>query len=281
MKGERRALAAVLASLATALVLPGAAMATVTIGSNLQHTTFASTACLPNCTVILGDLAPDAREPAGIASPVNGTVVRWRLGVGNESSPTAFRVARRLADGTYSGGGTSAVVTPALETVNVFPTSLPIQRGDLIGIDCCAAPGVTYFSGNHTGERVFFEPGFLGEGGAGATPSGTDTFEMLLNADIEPTSAFTLTGGKAKRSGPIAMTADLPNQGSLEVATTRFLRGLSEDAGPGPVSLRIPVTKKARALARKRGRLRVQVSVTFTPTAGEPATQTAKLRLKG
>jgi hypothetical protein len=70
---------------------------------------------------------------------------------------------------------------------NVFPTNLPIQRGDLIGIDCCAGSRGHLFHGGSTGQRIFFEPGFLGDGATGAMPSGTDNFELLLNADIEPT----------------------------------------------------------------------------------------------
>src|SRR5512138_1614527 len=103
MKGERRLPALALSALAFGFAFPGVAAATITIGSNLQHTTFASTGCLPNCTAVLADLSPEAQAPGGVASPVNGTVTTWRLGVGNKSGPTSFRVVRRLPDGTYTG----------------------------------------------------------------------------------------------------------------------------------------------------------------------------------
>jgi hypothetical protein len=285
MKGERRLPVLVLVALAIGLVLPGAARATLTIGSNLQHTTFASTSCLPNCTAVLGDLSPEAQAPGGVSSPVNGTVTTWRLGVGNQSGPTSFRIVRRLPDGTYKGGGTSAMVTPALETENVFSTNLPIRRGELIGIDCCAAPGVTYFTGNHTGQRVFFEPGFLGDGAAGAMPSGTDTFEILLNADIEPTSAFTVGKAKQKKGGTITMIAQLPNPGTLIAEGTktkpRLLKPITTEAGPGPVTVGLATTKAARALVADRGRLTVKVKLTFTPTGGSPAVRTLRVNLRG
>src|SRR5262245_12331612 len=95
MRVRRPSLAFAVAALGL-LALPATAAATITIGSNLQRTTMASTSCIPNCTAVLGDLAPDAQAPGGVASPVNGTVTTWRLGVGNKSSPTAFRVVRRL-----------------------------------------------------------------------------------------------------------------------------------------------------------------------------------------
>jgi hypothetical protein len=285
MKRERRPHSIALAILSLALVLPSSAAAAVTIGSDLQHTTFASTSCFPNCTAILGDLSPDAQAPGGVASPVNGTVTTWRLGVGNKSGPTAFRVVHRLPNGTYSGGGTSASVTPVLEMVNTFPTDMPIQRGDLIGIDCCAVPGVTYFSGDHTGRRVFFEPGFLGDGAAGAMPSGTDTFETLLNADIEPTSAFTVAKGKAKKGRRVTTIATLPNTGVLTAEgmrrKPRLVKPSTTEAGPGPVTVALATTKAARALAAARGRLRLRVRLTFTPMGGSAATQTVNLRLRG
>ena len=282
MTGERR-LAGLVAGLAIALALPGTAAATVTIGSNLQHTTFASTTCFPNCTVALGDLPPDSQAPGGVASPVNGTVTTWRLGVGNNGGATAFRVIRRLPDGSYSGGGTSATVTPTLNTVDVFSTTLPIQRGDLIGLDCCAGPGATYFSGDHAGQRIFFEPGFLVDGAMGATPSGTDTFETLLNADIEPTSAFTVAKGKQKKGGAIRMIATLPNAGVLtaegRAKGPRLLKPSTAEAGPGPVSVTPATTKAARALVADRGHLRLRVRLTFTPTGGSPATRTLRVKL--
>lgn len=277
------------------LTVPAAARATVTIGSNLQRTTMASTGCFPNCTAVLSGLSADAQAPGGVASPVNGTITTWRLGVGNKSGPTALRVVRALPNGTYTGAGTSAVVIPALESNDVFAISLPIQRGDLIGLDCCAAPGATYFTANHPGGRVFFEPGFLGDGAPGATPSGTDTFEILLNADIEPSSAFTIDRARAKKGGAITVTVDLPNPGTIvagdrtDPALTRaahsrkrplLLKPDSVEAAAGSVSLTVAITKAARRLLAASGHLKVPVKLTFTPTNGKPASQTVGVKLR-
>ncbi|HEX5822515.1 MAG TPA: hypothetical protein VFY30_12185 [Solirubrobacterales bacterium] len=289
-----RVLRLALAALALPLLaIPATAQGTVTIGSGLQRSTMASTSCLPNCTAVLGDLSPDAQASGGVASPVNGTVTTWRLGVGNKAGPTAFRVVRRLPDGTYTGGGASAVVTPMLNMDNVFPTSLPIQRGDLIGIDCCAAPGVTYFTADHQGQRILFEPGFLGDGAAGATPSGTDTFELLLNADIEPTSAFTVTKVRRKKGNAISATVQVPNPGTLVAGDPNdyalgapgvqalLLKPGVADVSPGPVTVTTRPTQRARDILARRGRLRVRVKILFTPTHGLPASHTVKVRLKG
>jgi hypothetical protein len=280
MKREFRSSIVTLVTLAVALLLPSSAAATVTIGSNLEHTTFASTSCFPNCTTVLGDLAPDAQASGGVVSPVNGTVTTWRLGVGNKSGPTAFRVVRRLADGTFTGGGTSASVTPTLETDNVFSTNLPIQRGDLIGLDCCAVPGVTYFSGDHTGQRIFFEPGFLGDGAAGAMPSGTDTFEMLLNADIEPTATLGSVNAKPRKGGRIKVTMVVPNPGTL-LATGKGLHSTATHiAVAGPLTLLVRPHFRTMAKLVDGKAVKAKLKLTFTPDGGNAAVQTAKVKLK-
>jgi hypothetical protein len=282
-----------LAALAVALFsLPATAQATLTVGSSLMRTANASTSCLPNCTVALTALNPELQAADGIASPVNGTVTTWRIVAGNKSGPTAFRVIRPLAGGTYTGGATSPVVNPALDTLNSYPVNLPIQRGDLLGIDCCASPGSTYFTGTGTGGRAFFEPGFLADGGPGATPSGSDSFEMLLNADIEPTSAFTLTSVRKRKGGKISVTVQLPNPGTLVAGDPHdyalgapgvkslLLKAGETDAGPGPVTVTTRTTGRAQDRLAQRGRLKLRVKVVFTPMHGASSAQNVKVKLK-
>src|SRR5262245_31974412 len=120
-----------------ALACAAPAAATVTIGSNLQRPATASTACFPVCTVALNALDANLQGPGGILAPVNGTVTAWHITAGNKSGATAFRVIHPRGDGTFAGAGTSASVDPALDTTSSYPVQMPIQRGDMIGIDCC------------------------------------------------------------------------------------------------------------------------------------------------
>jgi hypothetical protein len=273
------------------LAVPTAAYGTVTIGSSLQHTVDASTSCVPNCTVALTALNPESQAAGGIVSPVDGTVTTWRITAGAKSGPTAFRVIRRLDGGTYEGAGTSPTVIPALETLNAYTVHIPIRRGDLIGIDCCASPGSSYFGNAGTGGRAFFEPGFLVDGGSGAMPSGSDTFETSLNADIEPTSTFTINRVRRKKGGRISVTARLPNAGTLAVGDPHdyalgapgvkplLLKPRVADVSPGSVTVTTRPTQRARTLLARRGRLKIHVKVLFTPTGGVPSDQTRKVKL--
>src|SRR5918997_89458 len=111
-----------------------ASQATVTIGSNLARTPQLGVGCVGSCTFGLSALdQPSFAAPNGVRSPVNGTVVRWRIRTGGSATSTSLRVVRPAGVNLFSGGATSASVTPALNSISEFPTSVPIQINDLIG----------------------------------------------------------------------------------------------------------------------------------------------------
>ena len=43
------------------------------------------------------------RAPGGLSSPVNGTIVRWRIRVGDSTRVTNFRIIRPLGGGLFTG----------------------------------------------------------------------------------------------------------------------------------------------------------------------------------
>src|SRR5262249_5699698 len=72
---------------------------------------------------------------AKLTSPVDGTVVRWR--VKNASGPGGFklRILRPAGFGTFTGVGTSVAGNPISTGTEAFPTNLPIKTGDSVGLD--------------------------------------------------------------------------------------------------------------------------------------------------
>src|SRR5262245_64998298 len=86
--------------------------ATVTIGSNLGREPDVSSQDDPRPTFANFALAPGRQAPGGLASPVNGTVVRWRIRVAGLTEVTNFRVIRSPAITQFSGAGNSPQVTP-------------------------------------------------------------------------------------------------------------------------------------------------------------------------
>src|SRR5262249_40896858 len=203
----RICLLSVLAGLAVAASASPAG-ASVTIGSNLGRAPGSapdSIGCTPPCTYAQATLAADRQAAGGLVSPVHGTVALWRIRAGGASSPTALRVIKPLSGGLFTGAGTSATVTPALNATSTYPTQLPIAIGDTIGIDCCM-PGAQYFLSSG-GFLYQWQPP-LADGGPG-TPNInlSDPHEIALNADIEPTATFTLGAiTRNKKKGTATIT---------------------------------------------------------------------------
>ncbi len=290
-----RVLRRVLAALALSLLaIPAAAQGTVTIGSSLQRAANASTGgCVGGtCTLAIGALDADRQAADGISSPVNGTITTWRIRTGINTGPAALRVVHPLAGGLYTGGGATAQVTPAADAISTYPAQVPIQLGDQIGVDCCGPGGATFFTtSTPQTTRLDFEPGPLGAG-PGTSPAGSDNFEVLVSADIEPTSAFTVTKLRRKKSNAISATVQLPNPGTLVAGDPHdyalgapgnkalLLKPGVADVGPGSVAVTTRPTQRARDILARRGRLKVRVKILFTPMHGLPASHTVKVKLK-
>jgi hypothetical protein len=250
--------------------------------------------CTPPCTFSQATLDADRQAPGGIVSPVNGTITLWRIRAAGASSPTALRVIRPLGGGLFTGAGTSATVTPALNSTSVFATQLPIKVGDAIGINCCQ-PASQYFllSG---GTMSDWQP-VLADGGPGRASAGPgDPHEIVLNADIEPTSAFTIGAVKPGKGGKVTVTATLPNPGTLTGGDAsdqglaaaagkkkqKFLKRATMPVGVAGQAIRMLLkpTKTARALLAQKGKLKAKANVVFTPTGGSPSTQLVRVKLK-
>ncbi len=290
-----RVLRLALAALALPLLgIPAAAQATVTIGSSLQRAATASTgACAGGaCTLAISALDADRQAQDGISSPVNGTITAWSIRAGASTGPAALRVVHPLTGGLFTSGGATVQMTPTANATSTFPAQLPIQQGDLIGVDCCGGSGATFFTASTPQTtRLTFEPGPLAPG-PGTAPAGSDNFEALISADIEPTSAFTVTKVSKRKSGAISATVQLPNPGTLVAGDPHdyalgapgvkalLLKPGVANVNPGSVTVTTRPTQRARDILARRGRLKVRVKILFTPMHGLPASHTVKVKLK-
>jgi hypothetical protein len=269
-----RVLRLALGALTAALLgLPAAAQGTVTIGSNLGRAANASTGgCAGGtCTLAIGALDVDRQASGGIASPVNGTMTAWRITAGGSPGGAGLRVVRPLGGGLYTSGGSTGQITPAANETSAFSTQLPIQRGDLIGIDCCGGVGGTFFTtSSPQTSRLDFEPGPLAEG-PGTAPGGSDTFEVLINADIEPSATLGALTARAKKAGRVKVSMDVPNAGLLVAGGGQFKRKQIQIGAAGPLAF----AARAKRSAPRKAKLRFM----FTPTGGSASTVTKKVKL--
>jgi hypothetical protein len=121
-------------------------------------------------------------------SPIEGTIVTWRIASGSASSKVRLRVLRPAGGGKFTGVGTSAAEETTGSPPDTFTTSLPIKAGDIIGVDNSSSSLMfaTAVLGNYP---ALFIAG-LADGSPAATPearAGDADYQLQINADIQPT----------------------------------------------------------------------------------------------
>jgi hypothetical protein len=282
---------ALTATLGSVLALPAASHATVTIGSDLGDSPSVGISCIGSlCTRVQTSLPADDLAANGVSSPVNGTVVTWRIRSTSSATqqPVAFRVISPAAGGQFTGGGSSATVTPPdIDGVTPFAASIPIKIGDLLGLNFNNSVN-SYFgisAGPNSGQ--LFNPALAQ--GSTRPPQNNTTEQLLVNADIEPTNTFTATA-KGKKGGKVKISAQLPNAGTFQVgdkkdlasvAAKRRLTGSSVQlTAPGTADLKVKATKSARSLLARKGKLSAKLKLVFTPLGGTPSSQVIRVKLK-
>jgi hypothetical protein len=121
---------AVVASIGALLVATGAQASTVTVGSVLPPG--AEPAEFGSVQTFFNTALPE--KGANLTSPVSGAIVRWRM-QNPVGGPFFLRVLRPNGSGGYMAAGTSNPVTPSGTGLQTFTANLPVQAGDLIGVD--------------------------------------------------------------------------------------------------------------------------------------------------
>jgi hypothetical protein len=262
----------------------------VTIGSNLNVAPTLGYVCVANpCTFGMNTLAPENTAPGGVSSPVNGTVTVWRIRAGGTpSAPVAFRVLRPIGGNLFTGVGTSTSVPPAANATTASPTQLPISIGDQIGINCCNGPDADFYFRNGAGTTNLWNPPGLADGAPGKAPDELVMAGLLLNADVEPISTFTLGAiTRNKKKGTATLTAALPNPGELTASGKGVKSAGAAGAvisktvtAPGAVTLTIKAKGKKKRKLNETGKVKLKVAVTYTPTGGDASTHSLTVKLK-
>jgi hypothetical protein len=177
---------AVVAISACALLATTAQASTITVGSVLPPGGVATE--FKQVRTFFNTALPE--KGANLTSPVTGAIVRWRM-QDPEGGPFALRVLRPNGTGGYMAAGTSNPVTPAAGGgLQTFTANLPVQAGDLIGVDPNNATdkiAVATVAGASFG--FIFPPPF---DGATVAPSGSEAGqEIELSAEVQPAPAIT------------------------------------------------------------------------------------------
>jgi hypothetical protein len=261
--------------------------AVVTIGSNLARVPNSAANYSPRPTFSNVSLASNRQAPGGLSSPVNGTVVRWRIRVDDYTRITNFRIIRPLGRGLFTGAGTSRAVTPPIHATTSYDVRVPIKIGDYIGLDCCNL-GVfeqgEFFVTGAGAVRDEWQPG-LADGAPGRATLRTNPYEIALNAELNPTSTFGLGAiTHNMKRGTATIAIKVPNPGAVTVSG-RGVRGANAGVtseqvrAPGTVRLLIKAKAKEKQKLNSTGKVKVKPKITYTPMGGNPDTQSVKVKL--
>jgi hypothetical protein len=314
--GRLLALGAVSAAL---LAGPATTDAAITVGSPL--TAQVSSNIFQGCgTAACTFVNPVLPEPgANVASPLTGVLVRWRM-MGNASgAPFEVRVLRPTPGGEYTGAGTGAPEVPVGLGPTTFATRLPVQAGDLVGLDSPA--GANWFNGRapQTGAGYGkFDPA-LADGSTGS-PGLNSNIEAEFNGDVEfdadrdvfgdetqdkclgtagafggcPNTFLLDSVMQTKKKPKVKVIATVPGAGTVQAgsASDPALASASAKKSLKPVTetltsttyqqalLTLKLTKSAkRKLAEKR-KLKAKVKVLYRPPGGPAVSQTRQVNLK-
>ncbi len=248
---------AVVASIGALLVATAAQASTVTVGSVLPPgstpTEFKTVETLFNTAL--------PEKGANLTSPVSGAIVRWRM-QDPAGGPFSLRVLRPNGSGGYMAAGTSNPVIPSGGGLQTFTANLPVQAGDLIGVDPTNATdkiGVADVAGASYG--FIFPPPF---DGATVAPSGSEAGkEIELTAEVQPTPVISSI---APDFGPVAggTTVTITGTDLASASAVKF--------GTVPAtSFKAESETKITAVAPPSAKV-VAVDVTATTIAGTSAT---------
>jgi hypothetical protein len=123
-------------------------------------------------------------EPGAIVSaPANGTITSWSVS-GASGGPLRLRIVRPVGGGLFTGAGTSSAGTITGTGKLTFPTTLPVKKGDLIGVDPNNDSDAIGGALGLPGSGFMFFNSELVNGGPGTAPAVSGAGEPALNAQV-------------------------------------------------------------------------------------------------
>jgi hypothetical protein len=266
------------------LLWPAFSPGLVTLGSDLTHKTGISA---DGCGQLTGCTLSQSALPGRLtASPVNGTVVRWRVQSVGDSE--RLRILDPLGVPSLFRSSSATEPTPGGAAVtSTFSTSLPISIGDRIGVDSNETSGYLVFYYPVPGASFdTFQP--QPASGATASPAARPDYngELMLNADIKPTTYFVIGRRFPLPDGVLKVRVNVSNPGFIVAggkgkANRLVKRVRKKVSAPGGVTLKLKPSKSARLQLQGTGSATGRVTLRFRPTGGGTSSQrfTAKLEL--
>jgi hypothetical protein len=273
----------VAASLAAALLAASAspAAASVTLGQ-------LAASPQTECVGVFDSTQPTVTSGNTYVVPGAGTITSWtHNAVAGSDQTLTMKIFRKVADpARYQVVGHDGPRPLAGGQLNTFAASVPVKPGDVLGVSgnssvdtACtfAAPGDSVLTTNAN----------LADGESADFFSASN-HRVNVSAVFVYSNAFSF--GKARRNtkkGTATLTVDAPNPGELVLSGKGVKPAGAAGAvtaktvtAAGNVKLLIRAKGKKQRTLNETGKVKVSFAVTYTPTGGDPSTQSRKLKLK-
>jgi hypothetical protein len=168
--------------------------------------------------------------------------------------------------------------------MNTFPSNLPVQPGDVLGLNPVGSTTLTGCLFNVPGDQFLNRNGNLADNESGAFAPSAD-YRLNITAVVSPSNAFTV--GRTtlnKKKGTASLSLNVPNPGEL-TASGKGVKASGATTSkavtaPGTTKLKITAKGKQKRTLDKTGKVKLSVTITYTPTGGDLKTQSLKVKLK-
>jgi hypothetical protein len=217
--------------------------------------------------------------------PGHGTITSWTVEPAGDRGTLTMKIFRKLGDPPrFQVVGHAGPQTRTLGGVagNTFPANVRVRPGDLLGLHTVTATPCAF---KDPGGRPAVFSGDLADGEAAEFELGVE-FDLDIQAVFVPDNTFILGGTtRNKKRGTATLTVNIPNPGELtgsgkdvKVAGTAVIS--KTVTAPGDVKLTIRAKGKKKRKLNDTGKVKVNPKITYTPTGGDPSTQSKNLKLK-
>jgi hypothetical protein len=218
--------------------------------------------------------------------PGTGTITSWSHSAGAGTGQTmTLKIWRQVTGLSYTLVGHDGPRTLTPSVLNIFPTSIPVRPGDVLGFHSGAIAPSACLSAITPGDTSLNRFGDSVDGEQVDFPN-TLLRHLNITALFDPSNTFTLgrvTRNEKKGTATIGVT--VPNAGELSGSGKGVgLAGAAVISKPvnaaGEVKLLIRAKGKKKRKLNRAGKVTLKLNLTFTPTGGDPSTQARKLKLK-
>jgi hypothetical protein len=270
-----------------------ASLAAVALGGSAAAARAAATIgqLAPDGTLSQCNFAPTDNAQAGYVvpplPPASALVISsWSYNAGAGPAQTiTMKVFRKIADpATLQVVGHDGPRAIAADTLNTFPTNVPVQPGDILGFNqpTSANTACVFFA---PGDTRFQYLGDLSDGQSAAftavnMPPSSD-FRLNVSTVVGPSNSFTFGAvTRNKKNGTATLAVNVPNPGQLPLSGNGVKSTGAAVSAPGTAQLLIRAKGRKKKKLNRKGKVKVVPNITYTPTGGDSNSQSIKVKLK-